>query len=140
MSGTFLVDTGPLVAYLVCASQHHDWTCEQMKRLEAPLLTCEPVLSEAGFILLRHRQDPDALLEMLEIGMLQIAFSLEDETQAVRHLVRRYRDVPMSIADACLVRMSELKERSTVFTLDTDFRIYRRHGRKLIPTLMPPGI
>lgn len=140
MSGAFLVDTGPLVAYLVRESEHHDWTSEQMRRLEAPLLTCEAVLSEAGFLLLRHRQDPDALLEMLEIGMLEIVFSMEDETIAVRQLLRRYRDVPMSIADACLVRMSELKERSTVFTLDTDFRIYRRHGRKIIPTLMPPGI
>ena len=54
--------------------------------------------------------------------------------------MRRYRNVPMSLADACLVRLSEVRRQSTVFTLDSEFRIYRRHGRLTIPTLMPAGV
>jgi len=88
---------------------------------------------------LRHFEGgPSAILELIRRGAVATAFSLAEESAAVVRLVKRYRDVPISLADACLVRMSELYTGSEVMTVDGDFRVYRRQGRGVIPTLMPP--
>ena len=137
MKGAVLLDTGPLVTFLAAGTEHHIWVCEQWTRLHAPLLTCEPVLTEAAFLIKREGRDTDPLFELLERGVLQVGLEIEHQLSDLRALMRRYRDRPMSLADACLVRMSELHRDSTVFTLDSDFRIYRRHGNKVIPVLMP---
>lgn len=137
MKGAVLLDTGPLVTFLAAGTEHHIWVCEQWKRLHAPLLTCEPVLTEAAFLIKREGRDTDPLFELLERGVLQVGLEIEHQLSDLRALMRRYRDRPMSLADACLVRMSELHRDSTVFTLESDFRIYRRHGNKVIPVLMP---
>ncbi len=137
MSEVVIADTGPLVAFLVRPSVHHRWTCEVMATLRPPLLTCEPVLAEAAHLLRRHGCDIDPLLTLVERGVLDISFSVESELASLRQLMRRYRDQPMSLADACLVRLSELHDRPRVWTFDSDFRIYRRLSRLVIPTLMP---
>jgi len=72
-----------------------------------------------------------------ERGVLRVGLEIEDQLPDLRTLMRRYRDRPMSLADACLVRMAELHPDAVVFTLENDFRIYRRHGNKVIPVLMP---
>src|SRR4030095_3586498 len=110
---------------------------EQWKRLRPPLLTCEPVITEAAFLLKREGAQTDALFEFMERGAIRIAFQVQDELPDLRALLRRYRNRPMSLADACLVRLSEIHTTSEVFTLDSDFRVYRRHGNKVIPVLMP---
>ena len=138
MNDLILIDTGPLVASVVRNDQAHGWACEIMSGLPAPLLTCEPVLTEATYLLEQHGQDATAPLRAVQRGALRIAFGLNEELAAIASLMRRYRNVPMSLADACLVRMSELHERGTIFTTDSDFRIYRQHGRSVIPVLMPP--
>ena len=74
---------------------------------------------------------------LLERGVLRIGLALADQLPDLRTLMRRYRDRPMSLADAWLVRLAELHPGGAIFTLDTDFRIYRRHGNKVIPVLMP---
>lgn len=135
--GPVLIDTGPLVSFLVSGLHHHSWAVEQWKRLEPPLLTCEPVLTEAAFLLNREGSETDRLFTLLERGVLRVALSVEDEQADLRALIRRYRNRPMSLADACLVRLSEIHTGARVFTLDSDFRIYRRHGNKVIPVLMP---
>lgn len=101
------------------------------------MLTCEPVLTEAAFLLRRDGQDADLLLALLERGVIQVALQIQEQLADLRALMGRYRNRPMSLADACLVRLSELHSDSEVFTLDSDFRIYRRHGNKVIPVLMP---
>jgi predicted nucleic acid-binding protein len=101
------------------------------------MLTCEPVLTEAAFILKREGVDPDAIFTLLERKVIRVALHLEKERTDLRALMRRYRNRPMSLADACLVRLAELHSGAKVFTLDSDFRIYRRHGNKAIPLLMP---
>jgi predicted nucleic acid-binding protein len=126
-----------LVSYLLSRLRHHFWTVEQWKRLRPPLLTCEPVLAEATFLLRREGYGPDALFELLESGAIRIALAVEKEHADLRALMHRYRNRPMSLADACLVRLSELHPAAEVFTLNSDFRIYRRHGNKIIPALMP---
>ena len=132
-----LLDTGPLVSYLAATSRHHKWAVEQWKQLSPPLLTSEPVLTEAAFLLRREGSDADPLFALLERGVIRIALSIQDEQSDLRALMRRYRNRPMSLADASLVRLSEIHAASEVFTLDSDFRIYRRHGSKVIPVRMP---
>lgn len=137
MKGAVLLDTGPLVTFLAAGAEHHHWVCAQWKRLHPPLLTCEAVLTEAAFLLKREGVDTDPLFALLERGVLRIGMEIEDQLPDLRTLMRRYRNRPMSLADACLVRMAELHPNGVVFTLDNDFRIYRRHGNKVIPVLMP---
>ena len=135
--GLALLDTGPLVSFLGFGLRHHAWAVEQWKRLRPPLLTCEPVLTEAAFLLKREGRDTDAIFELLERGVMRIALGVQKEQADLRSLMQRYRNRPMSLADACLVRLSEVHADAEVFTLDSDFRIYRRHGNKVIPVRMP---
>jgi len=137
VKGAVLLDTGPLVTFLAAGLEYHDWVCEQWKRLHPPLLTCEPVLTEAAFLLKREGRETEPLFELLERGVLRIGLEIEDQLADLRVLMRRYRDRPMTLADACLVRLAELHRNSVVFTLDGDFRVYRRHGNKVIAVLMP---
>jgi predicted nucleic acid-binding protein len=137
VSEVVIADTGPLVAFLVRQSQHHRWACEAMASFRPPLLTCEPVLAEAAHLLRRDGCEADPLLALIERGVINIAFSVESELAPLRQLMRRYSDQPMSLADACLVRLAELHEKPRVWTLNSDFRVYRRLGRLVIPTLMP---
>jgi len=133
-----IVDTGPLVAFFDRAERHHRWVVERIDGLEAPLLVCEPVLTEAMYLLGRYSGAQDALLELLQNGALSIAFCIEEHVSALRKLTQKYRDVPMSLADACIVRMAEINERHAVLTLDADFSVYRKNGR-LPLTLVQPG-
>jgi predicted nucleic acid-binding protein len=132
-----LLDTGPLVSYLASGIEHHDWAVEQWKQMRPPMLTCEPVLTEASFLLKREGRDPDPLFELLERGVIRIALTIQEQTADLRALMRRYRTRPMSLADACLVRLSEIHAAGEVLTLDSDFKVYRRHGNKVIPVRMP---
>jgi uncharacterized protein len=137
MKGPAFLDTGPLVSLLAPNLRHHSWAVEQWKRLRPPLLTCEPVLTEAAYLLKREGREADAIFAFLERGAISVALAVEEEQADLRALMHRYRNRPMSLADACLVRLSEIHMTGEVFTLDSDFRIYRRHGNKVIPLLMP---
>jgi uncharacterized protein len=132
-----IVDTGPLVALLNRRERHHEWCHEQFKILRPPLVACDAVISEACFLLRGIDRGTDALMQLLSRGVVATPFCLADELSPVARLLARYRSIPMSLANACLVRMSEQYADSTVFTLDRHFRIYRKSGRTLIPTLMP---
>ncbi len=132
-----LLDTGPLVSFLAEGLVHHAWAVEQWKQLRPPMLTCEPVLTEAAFLLKREGRDTDVLFALLERGIIRIGLAVKDQQADLRALMRRYRNRPMSLADACLVRLSEMHGASEVLTLDGDFRIYRRHGNRVIPVRMP---
>jgi uncharacterized protein len=132
-----IVDTGPLVAFFDRAERHHRWVAERVDELEAPLLVCEPVLTEATYLLARHARAQDALFELLQNGALSIAFRIEEHVGALRRLLQKYRDTPMSLADACVVRMAEIHERHTVLTLDSDFSVYRKNSRVPLTLIHP---
>ncbi|HZV36115.1 MAG TPA: PIN domain-containing protein [Verrucomicrobiae bacterium] len=132
-----LVDTGPLVAVLNAADEHHGWALEVFASLEAPLFTCEAVLSECQFLLEDRGGNPLAVLEWVQQGILKLDFSAGTEIGRLLALQRTYRNLPMDFADACLVRMTELQPRSRVLTTDSHFKIYRRNGRQQIPLLAP---
>ncbi|MCZ0936597.1 MAG: PIN domain-containing protein [Gemmatimonadetes bacterium] len=138
MSRRIILDTGPLVALLNSRDPHHGWVREQWEAIEPPLLSCDAVVVEACFLARRlTRGGQSRVLEIVRRGTLDLSFSLSGEIDAVVQLVAKYRDVPMSLADACLVRMSELHRASPVLTLDRDFTIYRRSRRQRIPLLSP---
>lgn len=101
------------------------------------MLTCEAVLSEAVSLLQSEGLSAEPLLEFIERGVLLIQFSAEEHWPDLRRLLRKYADLPMSFADACLVRMAEVAGRCRVITTDRHFRVYRRHGRDMIPLLSP---
>ncbi len=132
-----IADTGPLVAYFDRRDLHHDWAVHQMKTLAAPLLVCESVLTEALFLLGRRQATSDALVALVEREILRVDFHLGDHVAMVRALMLKYRDTPMSLAGACIVRMSEMSSRHAVLTLDTDFSVYRRFGREPLPLVAP---
>lgn len=132
-----LVDTGPLVAYLNRRDRHHAWAVECWKALTNPLWTCEAVVSEVVFLLQSQGADLNPMLQLVERDLVRLDFALDDHRADVFRLLRKYRDRPMSVADACLVRMAELADHSQVFTTDRDFLVYRRKGRHTIPLLSP---
>ena len=131
-----LLDTGPLVDALARDDSAHAWAKEQFETLAGPFLTCEAVITEACHLLRTAERESSGVLRLLESGALRLGMDLA-EASAVRKLLERYRSVPAALADACLVRMSELYDSCTILTLDSDFHIYRRHGRKVIPLLHP---
>jgi predicted nucleic acid-binding protein len=137
VTGVVLLATGPLVSFLAAEAKHTAWVHEHWDRTLPPMLTCEPVLTEAAFILKRKGVDPDPIFALLERKVLQVGIRIDEEQADLRVLMRRYRNRPMSLANACLVRLAELHPNGRVFTLDADFRIYRRHGNRAIPLLMP---
>ncbi|MCC6245949.1 MAG: PIN domain-containing protein [Gemmatimonadaceae bacterium] len=132
-----VVDTGPLVALLNRRDRQHVWVRQVLDTVEPPIFTCEAVVSEACFLLSRMDGGQDALLELLASDVVRIDFRLANEIEAIRALMRKFASVPMSLADACLVRMSELDAQTTIVTLDGDFRVYRRNRRQVISTIMP---
>lgn len=138
MRAPTLLDTGPLVAFLNRTDPFHEWAIARLGEVEPPLLTCEAVLSEACFLLRRLPRGTEAVLKLIERDLLRVAFALEPHLAEVRRLLRRYAQVPISFADACLVRLAELHAGSVLLTLDSDFRIYRMHGRRTIPAVLPP--
>ena|SRR5688500_18755848 len=135
MAASVLVDASYLVGLLSRRETHHAWAATQSANLPPPWSTCEPVLSEA-FHVLGTRGSP-ALRDLLLRGALRPAFDLGDQLEAVLRLMHKYANVPMSLADACLVRMSETLPDSLILTLDKDFRVYRRHSRQVVPCLIP---
>lgn len=132
-----IVDTGPLVAYFDRSERHHQWAVEHVEGEGAPLLVCEPVLAEACYLLAGFPKAQDTLLELVAGGALQIAFAVQDHVVELRTLLRKYRDTPMSLADACIVRMAEIHDRPTVLTLDSDFLIYRTRNRAPLSVVHP---
>ncbi|MBK8477906.1 MAG: PIN domain-containing protein [Opitutaceae bacterium] len=132
-----LLDTGPLVALVVGTDARHGWAIDQLKSMAPPLITCEAVIAEACFLLKREKLDPTEVIRLARAGLFEVRFDFGREAAVLQELMTRYRDQPMSFADACLVRLAELHPQSSVWTLDRDFKIYRRNRRSSIPLISP---
>ncbi len=128
-----IADTGFIVAFARRNDQHHSWAVEVAKQITEPLLTCEAVLAEAAFQL----ESSSYVLGLLQDEMLRLAFDCNRNLVELADLAQRYRDRNPDLADLCLIRMSELYPRHTVITVDSDFRVYRRHRREVIPIHLP---
>ncbi len=132
-----IADAATIVALIDKRDGFHQWTASQAANLPLPFLTCEAVISESCYLLRNIYQGEKTVLTYLKKGILQIDFSLSNEIEAIENLMQKYETVPMSLADACLFRMSELTDNSSVFTLDGDFHIYRKNGKRKIDLIIP---
>jgi predicted nucleic acid-binding protein len=132
-----IADAGPLVALLDRSDQHHAWAVREGIRLPPKLLSCEAVLTEVHFLTRDIPEARGSIENWLVGGWLELPFTVRENHSFVHELMDRYASVPMSFADACLVRMSELWPDAPVFTLDSDFRVYRRNRRQSLPLICP---
>jgi predicted nucleic acid-binding protein len=139
MARRVLVDTGPIAGLLDRRDGHHDWAKQQVAHLRHPLVTCEAVLSEAFFLLGPVRDGTSTLAGLLRDKLVRIDpdFSFCDHSDEILSNMERYKNVPMSFADACLVRMTEIERDSLIFTTDRDFLTYRRNRRERIALISP---
>lgn len=139
MQRCVLLDTGPLVAYFCPSDRFHAWAVSQFASFVPPVTTCEPVLAESCFLLARAGVAPTRILAKLANGVLRIGLGIEREAAAIAALMQRYADLPMTLADACLVRLAETQP-GPLCTLDRDFHGYRRHGRHPLDLIIPDDI
>jgi predicted nucleic acid-binding protein len=132
-----ILDTGPLVAFLNRRDKFHHWALEHWNQIQPSMLTCEAVISEACILLAGTGSGINSVMQMIQRQIIAISFHLNEHIQPVKNLLLKYQSVPMSLADACLIKMSELHPESRIFTLDSDFNVYRKNRRRIIPTIMP---
>ena len=132
---TGIADTGFLVAFVSRNDEHNDWAKSIAEQLTEPFLTCEAVLAETAF----HLGNCSSLFNLLNDGIITLAFACNDHLPQLEALAERYADRKPDFADLCLIRMSELFPKHPVITIDReDFRIYRRNKRETIPLICPP--
>ncbi|HKW57791.1 MAG TPA: PIN domain-containing protein [Candidatus Acidoferrum sp.] len=135
MARNVLVDAGFVVALLSKSDTHHSWAEMQASEWPPPWTTCEAVLSEAYHLV--GGRGASSLGALLRRRALVVGFALAENVEPVTRLMEKYSNVPMSLADGCLVRMSETLPDPMVLTTDEDFRIYRRHSRQVVPCVTP---
>lgn len=132
---TGIADTGFIVAFLNRRDTYHDWAVRLAAAVDTPLETCEAVLAEAVF----HTGAADKVLALVRTGLLRSGFDFHAHQARLEALARRYADRSPDLADLCLICLSEQFPALPVLTVDTDFHVYRRHQREMIPVLMPPA-
>lgn len=120
-----LLDTGCLVALLDRSERHHKKCAAAIAEIEAPLVTCEAVIAEALYLLRGIKGAADAILQNVADGTFLVPYRVLGKTSALRRLLKKYANVPMDFADACLVDMADEYQTGRILTLDGDFRIYR---------------
>jgi len=120
-----LLDTGVIVALLDRSERMHLRCAEEVRRLEAPLVTCEAVIAESCYLVRNLRGAPEAILENVVRGIFQIPFQLSREAGGVRAILRKFQDRKIDVADACLIHLANEFESGEILTLDTDFEVYR---------------
>jgi predicted nucleic acid-binding protein len=131
-----ILDAGPLIAALNRQDEHNKWASETLAQIGPPFYSCAEALAEAAAM----TGQPVAIVEMVESGDIIPDFNLKEQAAGVLSLLNKYSDRHMDLADACIVRMTELIRDCRVITVDrTDFKVYRRNGRGLIPVIAPPA-
>ena len=125
-----LVDASPLVAMLDRGDADHARCIETARTLRGTFISTWSVITEACYLLAEQRSGQDALLARIESGDLVIDPLAVEDLPGLRTLLKKYRDVPMDLADATLVRVAEREGIDDIFTLDHHFRVYRTHRRR----------
>jgi uncharacterized protein len=130
-----ILDAGPIIAALNRNDRHHVWARKTLPTLGPPYHSCPEAMAEAAAITGR----PAAIVEMIQSGEIVLDFDLSAQAGSVLALLKKYADREMDLADACIVRMTELRRNCRVITVDReDFTVYRRNGRELVPIVAPP--
>jgi predicted nucleic acid-binding protein len=137
MTNLIILDTGPLVAYLTQGDRYHGWAKMRFQEITSTLITCQAVISEACFLIRNIPEGQQAILEMIERKLIQTEFNLNIEAKAIKQILHKYQDVPISLADASLVRMAEIYEHAKILTLDRDFTLYRKNKNSPLTCIAP---
>lgn len=125
------IDTGPIVALFDKNDDKHSLCLNIFKKIQEPLITTWPVLTEVFYLLSFSSNVQDDLWEFIERGVVSIYAIDKDLMKTCRRLMKKYHDLPMDLADAALVAVAEAENISTIFTLDhKDFRIYKKEQGK----------
>jgi predicted nucleic acid-binding protein len=132
-----LVDTGPLVAIMSHADQHHKTCLEALHELPGPLFSCWPVITEAAWLLRRHPGVVRQLLDSISAGFLELLPVQSAEAAEIGKVIEKYRNIRPQLADAALVYLAERDGFDVIFTLDRrDFSVYQA-GRKRAFRIIP---
>lgn len=131
-----LLDTGVIVALLDRSENFHRHVVETVGALESPLVTCEAVITESCYLLRNLSGAAEAVLENVATGVFQIPFRLSTSVIEVQRILRKYRDLPVDFADACLIHLAGELRTGDILTLDQDFDIYRWGANKPFRTLI----
>jgi uncharacterized protein len=137
VSTAILADASAVVALWSPGDRYHEWAKGCFAKFSPPIFTCQAAMTEAAWLLRHFPARRAALMAAWRRDVLVTEFQAQVHRDALINLMQRYQDIPMSFADSCLVRMSELTLDCVVWTLDTNFKIYRRLGRRTVPLLMP---
>lgn len=134
---TVLVDTGPLVAIFDPSDQDHERCTAELGRLSrCRLVTNLAILTEASHLLAFSSQAQQSLIEFAGAGAVDVAEVDAGQLSRAAHLMRKYEDLPMDLADATLVVLAGVLRTTWVFTLDRqDFSVFRigRRGFRILP-------
>jgi len=125
-----LLDTGVIVALLDRRERYHERCVDLVESLERPLVTCEAVIVESCYLLRALPGAAEAVIQNVEQGMIQIPFQLSQSVAAVGMLLKKYRDLPTSLADICLIYLADQFNTGEILTLDRDFLTYRWHRNR----------
>ena len=131
-----LLDTGVIVALLDRSERFHKRCVAAVENLRRPLITCEAVIAESCYLLRRFKGGPEAVLANVETGVFEIPFQLSPSAAAVHRTMRKYSDLPMDFADACLLHMAQELSMGEILTLDRDFQVYRWGGNRPFQLLL----
>lgn len=131
-----LLDTGVIVALLDRDERHHVQCVEVVSDIVGPLVTCEAVIAEACYLLRRIHGAPEAVIRNVASGVFQTPVRLVDRAGSVEKLLNKYRNVPVDLADACLVDLADQIDTGQILTLDSDFEIYRWRARRKFQLLI----
>jgi len=134
---SLLVDTSFLVALYDRTDLHHERCARAHEEYDEPLVTCEAVATESLHLLRRVPGAARAILASIEKGILAIPFRLSEKAAAVAAILDKYRDLPASLADACLIHMADQLDTGDIFTLDADFKHYRWRRNRAFRLLIP---
>ena len=132
-----IADTGPIVALINPRDQRHQWARSAIRQINEPMLTCDAVLSEALFLVSGVPNGIRRFTEMFTSGAIQSDFATSANFRELAALIQKYQSLPMSFADACLVRLAELHDGASVVTVDSHFQVYRKNGDQPISLVMP---
>jgi uncharacterized protein len=136
-SSPILVDTSFLVSVYDKREVRHRQCMAALDGVQRPLVTCEPVVTEATYHLRRIPRAQHAILESIDRGILEIPFRISDSARDVAELMVKYADTPCDLADACLIAMASQFGTSDILTLDSDFKHYRWRRTRRFKLLVP---
>ena len=134
-----LIDSGAIVALFDSRERHHRQCATLVQELERRIVTCEAVIMESCHLLRRLPGAPERVIENIENGIFAIDFSLTESASQIRSILRKYRDVPASLADSCLISLAEQENTGDILTLDSDFQVYRWRGNRPFHNLVSLG-